>query len=80
MAAELIVAPEAQQDLDEAYDWYEERQAGLPEVFLTRVDGERLEFANLGAEVTALAWHPSGRSLAARTAEGGISVFAWNAP
>ncbi len=38
MAAELIVAPEAQQDVDEAYAWYEGRQPGLGEVFLSRVD------------------------------------------
>src|SRR5438034_11548579 len=38
MAAELIIAPEAQQDLDEAYDWYEDRRAGLGEDFLSSVD------------------------------------------
>ena len=26
MAAELIIAPEAQQDVDEAYCWYEDRR------------------------------------------------------
>ena len=29
MAAELIIAPEAQQDVDEAYSWYEDRRPGL---------------------------------------------------
>ena len=29
MAAELIIAPEAQQDVDEAYCWYEDRRPGL---------------------------------------------------
>jgi plasmid stabilization system protein ParE len=38
MAAELIIAPEAQQDLDEAYAWYEKQRAGLGEDFLTSVD------------------------------------------
>ena len=38
MAAELVIAPEAQQDLDEAYAWYESRRPGLGEDFLTRVD------------------------------------------
>jgi plasmid stabilization system protein ParE len=38
MAAELIVAPEAEQDLDEAYAWYEDRRTGLGEEFLTCVD------------------------------------------
>jgi hypothetical protein len=38
MAAELIIAPEAQQDVDEAYSWYEDRRLGLGEEFLDCVD------------------------------------------
>lgn len=38
MAAELIIAPEAQQDVDEAYSWYEDRRPGLGEEFLGCVD------------------------------------------
>jgi|SRR5262245_27004840 len=38
MAAELIIAPEAEQDLAEAYSWYEERRVGLGEEFLSAVD------------------------------------------
>ena len=38
MAAELIVAPEAEQDLAEAYAWYEDQRAGLGEEFLGCVD------------------------------------------
>lgn len=38
MAAELIVAPEAEQDLAEAYAWYEEQRIGLGEEFLSCVD------------------------------------------
>jgi plasmid stabilization system protein ParE len=38
MAVELIVAPEAEQDIAEAYAWYEARRAGLGEEFLTCVD------------------------------------------
>lgn len=38
MAAELIIAPEAEQDLAEAYAWYEDRRIGLGEEFLTSVD------------------------------------------
>ncbi len=38
MAAELIIAPEAQQDIDEAYTWYEDRRPGLGEEFLDCVD------------------------------------------
>jgi plasmid stabilization system protein ParE len=38
MAAKLIIAPETEQDLGEAYAWYEERRAGLGEEFLSCVD------------------------------------------
>ncbi len=38
MAVELIIAPEATQDLAEAYRWYEERRIGLGEDFLSCVD------------------------------------------
>ena len=38
MAAELIIAPEAEQDLAEAWDWYEERRPGLGEDFLSCVE------------------------------------------
>jgi plasmid stabilization system protein ParE len=38
MAAELIVAPEAEQDMDESYRWYESRRTGLGEEFLDCVD------------------------------------------
>lgn len=38
MVAELIVAPEAEQDLAEAYAWYEDQRSGLGEEFLGCVD------------------------------------------
>ena len=38
MAAELVIAPEVEQDLDEAYGWYEDRRVGLGEDFLSCVD------------------------------------------
>jgi plasmid stabilization system protein ParE len=38
MAAELILAPEVEQDLAEAYAWYEGQRTGLGEEFLTCVD------------------------------------------
>jgi len=38
MAAELIIAPEAALDLDEAHAWYERQRLGLGEEFLTCVD------------------------------------------
>lgn len=38
MTAELIIAPEAQQDVDEAYNWYEDRRPGLGKEFLGCAD------------------------------------------
>jgi plasmid stabilization system protein ParE len=38
MVAELFVAPEAEQDIAEAYAWYEGRRTGLGEEFLGCVD------------------------------------------
>lgn len=38
MTVKLIVAPEVEQDISEAYTWYEERRVGLGEEFLSCVD------------------------------------------
>jgi plasmid stabilization system protein ParE len=38
MAAELRVALEAEQDIADAYGWYERQRIGLGEEFLSRVD------------------------------------------
>lgn len=38
MGAELTLAPEVERDLDDAYDWYEQRRVGLGEEFLSCVD------------------------------------------
>jgi plasmid stabilization system protein ParE len=38
MAVKLIIAPEAEQDIAEAYAWYEGRRAGLGEEFLSCAD------------------------------------------
>jgi plasmid stabilization system protein ParE len=38
MAVELVLAPEAEQDIDEAYAWYERQGVGRGENFLSRVD------------------------------------------
>lgn len=38
MAAELIMAPEAEEDVSEAYDFYERNRVGLGEDFLSRLD------------------------------------------
>jgi hypothetical protein len=34
MAAKLIIGPDADQNIDEAYGWYELQRAGLGEEFL----------------------------------------------
>ena len=38
MPVELVIAPEAELDIAEAYMWYEGRRAGLGEEFLSSVD------------------------------------------
>ena len=38
MAAELIIAPEADLDIAEAYAWYENQRTGLGEEFLSSID------------------------------------------
>ena len=38
MTVELILAPEVELDLTEAYVWYERRRLGLGEDFMTSVD------------------------------------------
>jgi plasmid stabilization system protein ParE len=38
VAAKLVLAPEAEQDIAEAYAWYEERRPGLGEEFLSCVE------------------------------------------
>ncbi len=38
MAAELIIAAEAERDIAEAYAWYESRRTGLGEEFLSCVE------------------------------------------
>ena len=38
MTAELFIAPEAEEDIGDAYAWYERRRHGLGEDFLSSVD------------------------------------------
>ncbi len=38
MAADLVLLPEAEKDLSEAYEWYENCRYGLGEEFLSCVD------------------------------------------
>ena len=38
MTVKLLIASEAQQDIEEAYTWYEQRRIGLGEEFMSCVD------------------------------------------
>lgn len=38
MAYELIIRPEAEQDLDDAFAWYEEKRQGLGHDFLLQIN------------------------------------------
>jgi plasmid stabilization system protein ParE len=38
VTARVVVRPEAEADIDDAYAWYEERSSGLGERFLAAVD------------------------------------------
>jgi WD40 repeat protein len=50
-------------------------QDGVVRFWRIGKDGERLGAVNLEAEVTKVAWHPSGRSLAAATSIGTVAVL-----
>ncbi len=38
MSKSIIIHPQAEQDITEAYDWYQEREIGLGEEFLRCID------------------------------------------
>jgi plasmid stabilization system protein ParE len=38
MSKSLIILPQAEKDIEEAYDWYQERELGLGEEFLRCID------------------------------------------
>jgi plasmid stabilization system protein ParE len=65
MAVELILIPEAELDLVEAYAWYEKRRAGLGEEFLSSVDA-RLESIRRQPELYALVHEAYRRALIRR--------------
>ena len=65
MAAKLVIAPEAQQDIAEAYSWYEGRRAGLGEEFLSAVDA-CLEAIRRAPERYATIYESYRRSLVRR--------------
>ena len=65
MAVELLIAPEAERDIAEAYVWYEGRRSGLGEEFLTSVDA-CLESIRRGPEIYPVVHESYRRSLIRR--------------
>lgn len=51
MAAEPVLVPEAEEDVANAYEWYEKRRHGLGEEFLSCIDAARSRRLRL--------WRPS---------------------
>ena len=82
MAAELIITPETEQDLSEAYAWYEGRRIGFGEEFLTRIDA-CIEAIRRTPEMHALIYENYHRWLVRRFpyavfyeyAEGRVTVY-----
>jgi plasmid stabilization system protein ParE len=65
MAAELIIAPEAEQDLADAYAWYEGRRLGLGEEFLSCIDA-CIQALRRTPEMHAVVYENYRRALARR--------------
>ena len=66
MAVEFIIAPEVEQDLAEAYAWYEARRAGLGEEFLSCVDAGIVAICRM-PEMYAAVHFPSSPSCVSET-------------
>jgi plasmid stabilization system protein ParE len=62
MAADLILAPEAEHDLAEAYAWYEGQRVGVGEEFLRSVDA-RIQAILRTPEMHAVAFENYRRAL-----------------
>lgn len=65
MAARLIIAPEVEYDISEAYNWYENRRVGLGEEFLGCVDA-CLQTISRVPELYAVVHENYGRGLVRR--------------
>lgn len=82
MAAKLVLAPEAAQDIAEAYTWYEERRAGVGEDFLACVEA-CIEAIRRTPEIHAVVHESYRRGLVRRFphaifyeyAEGAVTVY-----
>ena len=65
MPAKLVIAPEAELDIAEAYVWYERRRIGLGEEFLSSVDA-CMEGIRRQPEMCPLVYETYRRSLIRR--------------
>jgi plasmid stabilization system protein ParE len=65
MAVEIIIAPEAEQDIAEAYAWYESRRVGLGEEFLSCIDA-CIEAIRRTPEIHAVVYENYRRALVRR--------------
>ena len=54
MSKNLILLPEAEQDITEAYYWYQERELGLGEEFLRCIDAS-IQFIERNPEIYVFA-------------------------
>jgi len=65
MAKPLIILPGAEQDITEAYDWYQERELGLGEEFLRCIDAS-IQTIKRNPEIYAFAHEKYRRALVRR--------------
>ena len=65
MAKNLILLPEAEQDITEAYYWYQERELGLGEEFLRCIDAS-IQFIERNPEIYVFAHEQYRRALVRR--------------
>jgi plasmid stabilization system protein ParE len=83
MVAKLIIAPEAEQDVADAFGWYEGRRLGLGEEFLSCVDA-CIEAIRRGPESYPIVDQTYRRALVRRFpyavfyehAEGTVTIYA----
>ncbi|MGL5033882.1 MAG: type II toxin-antitoxin system RelE/ParE family toxin [Microcystaceae cyanobacterium] len=65
MAKNLIILPQAEQDITEAYDWYQERELGLGEEFLRCIDAS-IQFIESNPEIYLFVHEQYRRALVRR--------------
>lgn len=65
MPVKLIIAPETEQDIGEAYAWYEERRVGLGDEFLSCIEAS-LESIQRTPEISVIVYENYRRALVRR--------------